>query len=140
MEHMQLQLSMLSLGHLSPAVLTPGVMKKLLIEIESHLPEFFKVPYDPKGKIQKFYQTLPCSTLFDEGRFLVIVSIPLLDKINKFEMYDVFNMPGPHDKTPNMVASYRLEAVFFAVNLAEKKYVILNDSAGILYFPFWTLL
>ena len=90
---------------------------------KSHLPEFLKLPYDPKGKICKFYQTLTCSTVLDEGRFLVTVSIPLLDKINKFEIYDVFNMPIPHDKTPNMVASYRLEAVSIAVNLAEMKYV-----------------
>ena len=49
--------------------------------------------------------------MLDEGRFLVIVSVPLLDKINKFEIYDVFNMSVPHDKTPNMAVSYRLEAV-----------------------------
>ena len=62
--------------------------------------------------------------MLDEGRFLVIVSIPLLDKINKFEVYDVFYMPVLHDKTLNMVASYRLEAVSIAVNLAEMKYVL----------------
>ena len=33
MEHIQLQLNMLSLGHLSPAVITPRGLKKLLIEI-----------------------------------------------------------------------------------------------------------
>ena len=36
-------------------------------------------------------------------------------------------MPLPHDKTPNMVASYRLEAVSIDVNLAEMKYALLND-------------
>ena len=36
-------------------------------------------------------------------------------------------MPVPHDKTPNMVASYRLEAVSIAVILPEMKYVLLND-------------
>ena len=111
MEHIQLQLNMLSLGHLSPAVITPRSLKKLLTEIESHLPEFLKLPYDPKGNIWKFHQTLTCSTMLHEGRFLVIVSIPLLDKINKFEIYNVFSMPVPHEKTPNMVASYRVEAV-----------------------------
>ena len=65
--------------------------------------------------------------MFDEGRFLVIVSIPLLDKINKFENYDVLDIPVPHDKAPNMAALYRLEAVSIAVNLAEMKYVLLNN-------------
>ena len=64
--------------------------------------------------------------MLDEGRFLVIVSIPLSEN-NKFDIYDVFNMPVPHYNTPNMVASYRLEAVSIAVNLAEMKYVLLND-------------
>ena len=81
MEHIQLQFNMLSLCHLSPAVIMPRGLKKLLIEIESHLTEFLKLPYDPKGKITKFYQTLTCSTVLDEGRLLAIVSIPLLDKI-----------------------------------------------------------
>ena len=49
--------------------------------------------------------------MLDEGRFLVIVSISLLDKINKFEIYDVFNMPVPHDKTPNMVLASDLLVV-----------------------------
>ena len=33
----------------------------------------------------------------------------------------------PHVKSSNMVASYRFEAVSTAVNLAEMKYVLLND-------------
>ena len=85
MEHIQLQLNMLSLGHLSPAVIIPRGLKKLLLEIQSHLPEFLKLLYDPMGNILKFYKMLTFSTVLDEGRFLVIVSIPLLDKNNKFE-------------------------------------------------------
>ena len=126
---------MLSFGHLSPAVTTPRGLKKLLLEIESHLPEFPKLPYYPKGKIWKFYQILTWSTVLEEGRLLVIVSIPLLDKINKFEIYHVFNVPVPHDKTPNMVASYRLEAVSIAVNLVEIKYILLNDRQQEHVFP-----
>ena len=84
-----------------------------------------KLPYDPKGKISKFYQNLTCSNVLNEGRYLVIVSIPLLEKINTFEIYNVFHMPIPYDKTPNMVSSYRLEAVSIAINLAEMKHVLL---------------
>ena len=36
-------------------------------------------------------------------------------------------MPVPLDKIPNMVASYNLEAVSIAVNLAGMKFVLLND-------------
>ena len=36
----QLQLNLLSLGHLSPAVITPRYLKGLLLEIENLLPEY----------------------------------------------------------------------------------------------------
>ena len=72
-DHIQLQLNMLSLGHLSPSVITPRGLKKLLTEIKRHLPEFLSLPYDPRGKIWKFYQTLTCATVIDQGRFLIIV-------------------------------------------------------------------
>ena len=52
-EHVQLQLNMLSLGHLSPSVITPRKFKKgLLLEIENHLPEYLKLPYDQKGELE----------------------------------------------------------------------------------------
>ena len=118
---------MLSLGHLSPSVITPRGLKKLLTEIKGHL------PYDPRGKIWKFYQTLSCATAIDQGKFLIIVSIPLLNKNNKYEAYSIFNMPVPlkdslvpKDQSPNMVAWYRLEASSIAINIAKMKYVLLT--------------
>ena len=89
---------MLSWGHLSPSVITPRTLKGLLIEIESHLPPFLELPYDPKGEIWKLYQTLACTTVLDKGRFLVIVLIPLLDKAKKFEIFYIFNMPVSYEQ------------------------------------------
>ena len=92
-EHVQLQLNMLSLGHLSPSVITPISLKGLLLEIQNHLPpEYLKLPYDPKGEIWKLHQTCTCITVFCKGRFLVIVSIPLFDNMNTFEICNIFNM------------------------------------------------
>ena len=70
----------------------------------------FKVRYDPKGEIQKLFQTLTCHTILDKSRFLVIVSIPLFDNVNTFEIFNIFNMPVPvkdlvpTDKLSSMVA------------------------------------
>ena len=35
---------MLSLGHVSPSIITPISLKALLIEIENHLPQFILPP------------------------------------------------------------------------------------------------
>ena len=119
---------MLSLGHLSPSVITPRSLKGLLL-----LPQYLKLAYDPKGEIWKLYQTLTCITVLDNGRFLVIVYIPLLDNTNTFKIINIFNMPVPvkdpivpTDKLPSMVACHRLETSSIAVNLAQMKYVLLT--------------
>ena len=124
---------MLSLGHLSPSVITPRSLKDLLLEIQNHLAQYLKLPYDPKGEIWKLYQTLTCTTVLDKSRFLVIVSIPLLDNINTFEIFNIFNLPVtvkdpfvPTDKLPNMVAWYRVEISSIAIDLAQMKYVLLT--------------
>ena len=47
MEHLQLQLNMLSHGHLSPSVISPRDLRKMLTEVRAHLPPFLKLPNDP---------------------------------------------------------------------------------------------
>ena len=105
---------MLSLGHLSPSVITPKSFNGLLLEIENQLPEYLKLPYDPKGEIWKLCQTLTCTTVLDKGRFLVVISIPLLDNMNTFAILNILNMPlplkdpvVPLDKLTSLVAWYR---------------------------------
>ena len=74
-------------------------------------------------------------TVLDKGRFLVMVSIPLLDNMNIFENFNIFNIPVPAknpvvpaDKLPSMVAWYGLETSPIAVNLAQIKYVPLTAT------------
>ena len=96
MEHLSAQLDMLSLGHVSPSIITPKNLKKLLLEMQSKLPFHLTLPEDPGKDLWKYYQTLTCTTILDEDKFLIIVSIPLLDRETTFETYKVFNTPLPY--------------------------------------------
>ena len=59
-EHMWLQLNMLSLGHLSSSVITPRHFKGLLLAIENHLPEYLKLNYNmtQKGRLGSYIRLL----------------------------------------------------------------------------------
>ena len=110
----------------------PKKFEGLLLEIQNHLPEYLKLPFDPKGVIWKLYWTLTCTTVLPKGRFLVI---PLLDNMNTFEIFNIFHMPVPvkdpvvpTDKLPSMVAWYRLETSSIPGNLAQMKYVLLTAT------------
>ena len=48
MEHLQLQLNMHSLGHLSPSVITAQSIKRLLLEMKCKLPHHLTLPNDPE--------------------------------------------------------------------------------------------
>ena len=48
MEHIQLHLKMLPLGHLSTSVIITRGLKALLIEIEDHLPQFLQFTHDQR--------------------------------------------------------------------------------------------
>ena len=73
MEHIQLQLKMSSLDHLSLSVSTPRYLKALLIGIQNHLPQFIQFPYDQRRESWKIYQILAITTVLDKGQYLVIV-------------------------------------------------------------------
>ena len=99
--------------------------ERLLLEIQNHLPGYLKLPYDPKGEIWNLYQAPTCTTGLHKGRALVIVLILLLDNMNTFEIFNIFNMAvlvkdpvAPTEKLPSMVAWYRFEMSSIAVNLA----------------------
>ena len=94
-KHVQLQLHMLSLEHLSQSVITPRSLKGLLLEINNYLPEYLKLLYDLKGENCKLYQTLTCTTVLYKVIFLVIFSTPLLDNMNSFEIFNIFHVPVP---------------------------------------------
>ena len=87
-----------------------------------------------KREIWKLYQPLTTAIL-DKGRILEIVSIPLLDNMNTFEIFNILNIPVPvkdpavpTNKLPSMVAWYRLETSSIAVYLAWMKYILLTTT------------
>ncbi|ESO96062.1 hypothetical protein LOTGIDRAFT_160045 [Lottia gigantea] len=133
----KLQLNMLSLGHLSPSVLTPGSLRRLLIEIQSHLPPSVRLPSNPKKNLWHYYRILNCVTIIENNEIIVVLNIPLLDSDRVFEIYKIHHLPLPMTNklilskskaTFKMVASYRLEAEVIAVNTDRTKYAILDSD------------
>ena len=135
MEHLSSQLDMLSLGHVSPSIITPKNLKKLLLEMQSKLPYHLTLPEDPIKNLWKYYQSLTCTTVLDEDKILVIVSVPLLDRNTTFEIYKVCNAPLPYynqsipaQLQPDIVAQYKIETFALAINAEKTKYMLLNSD------------
>jgi len=134
LSQLQLKLNMLSMGHLSPSVITPGSLRILLSDIKSKLPPHLRLPKDEKRDIWQYYQFLTCSTVLEKDRILVILNVPLMNLTGKFDIYKVHNLPvTAHNMTtssnPNStVAHFDLETQYFAVNKGKTKYSLLDND------------
>ena len=93
MEHLQLQLNMLYLGHLSPSVISPRDLSKMLTEIRGHLPPYLKLPNDPGMNYGNFYQSLTYATILDHAQFLLLSQSPFwMQLINlKFIIFIIYH-------------------------------------------------
>ncbi|CAC5398014.1 unnamed protein product [Mytilus coruscus] len=132
LEHLGSQLNMLSLGHLSPSTITPTNLKRLLNEIKNKLPRYLDLSEDPNSNLWFFYRLLTCTTVLYDDKILAIISLPLLDSNNRFEVYKAYNLPMPmknnSTKLLTMVAKFDINVEYFAVNAERSKYVLLKND------------
>ena len=131
-EHLQLQLNMLSIGKLSPTIIFPLKLRDLLIDIQTRIAAPLRLPGDPKADLWHFYKMLTCTTIVEEDKILVVVPVPLLDSNDDFEVYRVHNLPIPFNASDGVMAgslaSYRLEAEAIAVNTQRTNFVLLTQG------------
>ena len=79
-----LELNMLSLIHLSPSLITPKDLKRLLTTIKAKLPPTLKLSEDHRSNIWYYYCTLTFTTILENDRISVVMSILLLDFIGQY--------------------------------------------------------
>ena len=77
-DHLQSQINLLSLGHLSPCTINPRQFKKLLLDIKLKLPKTLTLPDDPDKKLWYFYSQLTCTAIMENKRIVVIILSPCL--------------------------------------------------------------
>lgn len=129
-----MQLNMLTLGHLSPSVISPKNLRSLLIGIASKLPPGILLPSDPTTELWNYYTIVSFHTLLDTNRIFVVMSIPLLDYSSNFQIFKPFNLPihvnlnSSDDRSFSMLAYSNLEAKAIGVNVQKTKYILLNDE------------
>lgn len=118
LQQLRLRLNMLSLRHLSPTVISPGDLRRLLLDISDQLPSYLKLPYDITTDLWFYYRILPCTTLIGDENLIIAMTIPLLDTNKRFELFKVHNHSVPNLKTnqSNLLAKYDIETEALAID------------------------
>ena len=84
---------MVSLGYLSPYVVTSSHLEKLL-KIQTELPHDLRLPVDRTEELWKYYNALSCVTLLEGNKLLALASVPWFNRGNMLEIYQVINYPS----------------------------------------------
>jgi len=134
-EHLDNQLTALSLGHLSPNLIPPYQLKELLLEIKNELPPLNTLPFDIEKGILEYYKYLPLSGIIENNKMVMVVKIPLNEQYEYYQMYSIINIPltfantTKSQLTSNMaVAKYDIPYAGIAINSKQTKYALLESG------------
>lgn len=120
----------ITVGMLTPSTITTSYLRKLLVDISTHLPRTVQLPGDPSKEFWLFYPTLHNTAVICDHTILVIMNISLLDINVRYEVNITHNLPVPSfggnlqkNELSNMVAQYQLVA-----NTLHTQFVLLTSE------------
>ena len=136
LEKLMPQFSMLSLGHLSPATISPSTLRALLMDIKRQLSATLYLTHDPVFDFGTYYRFLTCVSTLDDSKAYIMVSLPLVNINDKFELYKVHYLPSITQRTNELLsrtqydiaAAYELESNYFAINPERTKFLFLSET------------
>ena len=133
-EHFHLQLNMLVTGRLSPSLITPENLLKILRDVQNKVEAPFQLPKRPEENLWGYYQLLKCTTVVVGFHMVITVQIPLIATTEVFEIFAVHSLPVPYSinqtgnrqrLTSGLTANYDIDFHMLGVNKQRTKYVLL---------------
>ena len=131
-DHLRLELSFLAIGHASPNLFTAEELTKILFQIKSRIPTAFRLPSHPGRKLWSYFRTLNCAAVIQDKALIILVTIPLVDANDRYQLYEIHNLayPDPFGKPlssgTNMLAQYQLESDALMVNTYRTEYIFIT--------------
>lgn len=132
LENLKSELNMLSMHHLSTSTISPKNLQKLLIEVESKLPNNFELPRNSRKDIWYFYKTLTCVTYLEDNEIRIVLKVPLINTREEYEIYRIHNLPLPmqHESTKqdDILLKYNLESEMLMVSKDKTEFSFLSEN------------
>ena len=109
---------------LSPDILPVEDLRNMLRHIESELPSTMHLPISFDDTLH-FYQYLNQYILITDGQFLLLIDVPIQNRAQQLQIYEVFNLSVPHR---NLSAQYKISHKYLGVTYDETKAVAIMDQ------------
>ena len=95
----------------------------MLKHIESELPSTMHLPIYLDNTLN-FYRNLSIHVLIADGQFLLLIDVPIQNRVQQLQIYEVFSLPVQHS---NLSAEYKVNYKYIGVTYDETKAVAISD-------------
>ena len=141
----------LSVGHLTPSIISPSYLRRILLDIRPKLSAGFQFLQDPSTNIWYFYEHATCSSMFHNSLLIITFKIPLVETKQYFEVYKIHNLPFPNKNSSQpLVAVLDIKESALAISNDRSKYTTLSaeelnrcldneNPSGTLTLPFYSV-
>ena len=104
-------------GTLTPHLIPVPDLQQMLYRIESELPPKMHLPI-PSSDPLHFYRYLWTHILVEENQFLLLIDIPIQDRAQQIQIYQIINLPVP---VGNYLMRYTMETKYLGVTYDRTK-------------------
>ena len=111
-------------GTLTPHLILIPDLKQMLYRIESELPPNMHLPI-PSSDPLHFYRYLWTHMLVEENQFLLLIDIPIQDRAQQIQIYQIINLPVP---VGNYSMRYTMDTKYLGVTCDRTKAVDIPEE------------
>ena len=104
-------------GTLTPHVIPVPDFQQMLYQIESELPPNMHLPILSSDPLH-FYRYLRTHVLVEENQFLLLIDVPILDRAQQIQIYQIINLPVP---VGNYSMRYTMDTKYLGVTYDRTK-------------------
>ena len=109
-------LRVLAVHKINPLILPPENFRDTLGKVKEQMRSNprLELPHNPETDIWAYYSIVRVTPVVLEDLLIIVLTIPLIDKSLKMDLYKVHNLPALHPEY-KLQAQYELEGEYFAV-------------------------
>ena len=108
---------------LSPDILPIEELRAMHRHIKVNLPPIMHIPTWLDSTLN-FYRYLKTHVLVADGQFLLLIDVPIHDRAQQPEIYEIFNLPVPHG---NVSAKYKINDKYIGITYDEMQAVMITE-------------
>ena len=122
-----LRISDLLHHQVSPNLITPTELLKLLYEISRNLDKQLQLPFDPNSDLLSYYKYLTCDFFPVTHGIGVVIAIPLVSQMDQIQLYEIISFPVPY-ANGKLQLTYKIDHPYVAISFDEVRIAFLDSQ------------